>query len=300
MRAQVVAQMGSRKFCSSLSRRANEALWIVFNQNSRERRHLSHVLETRLPSSPLTARLQNTLPQVPGCGARRKFCSRDLVVVVLNSRTLKIALLVLVVTRAALSDVDLMSVTNPVDKSVREAIDELDAKDANGCFSLGELDITFRTHNNGEPNIGVVLTDPRGRRIGFDPLTKHAWQDLPVAQGYIDCDDLGGADTCQGAVQVCGPLSGTYRLEVIAQQTTAYSVSISARSKEVLDGHSLQCYRSEADLQNVAVRARSRNIVLLNYSRDGQEKVTAQLQHPPGSQNYEAHFHRHPNVTARK
>jgi hypothetical protein len=169
-------------------------------------------------------------------------------------------------------------------------MDELDPDDTEDCFSLGELDIVFRTDKNALPNVGVVLTDPRGRRIGFDPLTKRGWDALPVAQGYVDCDDLGGADTCRGIIQVCGPISGTYKLEIIAQQATAYSVTISARSKEVLNGNSLQSYRSETDLENVAIRARSRNIVLLNYSRDGREKVTAQLQHPLHPQLYEAHF----------
>ena len=92
----------------------------------------------------------------------------------------------------------------------------------------------FRTGNDGPPNVGIVLTDPRGRRIGFDPVTKRAWQALPVAQGDINCDDLGRTSTCWGIVQVCGPISGTYELEVIALKTTAYCVSVLGRSKEVL------------------------------------------------------------------
>src|SRR6202030_4223858 len=84
------------------------------------------------------------------------------------------------------------------------------------------------------PNVGVVLTDPRGRRIGFDPVIKHAWQALPIAQGDINCDDLGRTNSCQGIVQICGPISGTYRLEVIALQTTAYSVSVFAALHENL------------------------------------------------------------------
>jgi hypothetical protein len=64
---------------------------------------------------------------------------------------------------------------------------------------------------------------------------------------------------------VCGPVSGTYKIEVVAQKTTAYSMSLSARSKEVLEGDGLQSSNSEADLNNIAIRARSRNIVLLNY-----------------------------------
>ena len=124
----------------------------------------------------------------------------------------------------------------------------------------------------------IVLTDPRGRRIGFDPVTKRAWQALPVAQGDINCDDLGRTRTCWGIVQVCGPVSGTYKLEVIPLKTTAYSVSVLGRSKEVLDGNSLQSHFSKTDLNNLAIRKQSREIVLLHYSRDRQENVTAQLQ----------------------
>jgi hypothetical protein len=133
----------------------------------------------------------------------------------------------------------------------------------------GELDILFRTGNDGSPNLGVLLTDPRGRRIGFDPFIKQAWQALPVAQGDISCD-LGRTNTCRGIVQVCGPISGTYKLEITALKTIAYSLSVLGRSKEVLDDNSLQSHFSKTDLNNLAIRRRSREIVLLHYSRDPQ------------------------------
>jgi hypothetical protein len=92
-------------------------------------------------------------------------------------------------------------------------------------FSLGALDIVFRTGNVGPPNVGLVLTDPGGRRIGFDPITKRAWQALPVAQGDINCDDLGRTNTCWGIVQVCGPISGTYKLEVTLGQRNIHELN---------------------------------------------------------------------------
>jgi hypothetical protein len=197
---------------------------------------------------------------------------------VLHRRILTILpLLMMIVPRSALSDANVMHVSSLADTSIREPMDELDPDDDGVCLSLGALDIVFRTDNYGSPNVGIVLTDPRGRRIGFDPLIKRAWQALPVAQGYIDCDDLEGRGICRGVVQVCGPVSGTYKVEVIAQKPTAYSLSISARSKEVLGGDGLQSSYSEADLNNIAIRARSRDIVLLNYSRNFRESVTGQL-----------------------
>jgi hypothetical protein len=129
---------------------------------------------------------------------------------VLNHRILTIlALLMALVPKLAVGDANLGHVSRLTDSSIRELVDELDPDDNGDCLSLGALDIVFRTDNYGPPNVGVVLTDPRGRRIGFDPLTTRAWDALPVAQGYIDCDDLDGRGTCRGVVQVCGPVSGT-------------------------------------------------------------------------------------------
>jgi hypothetical protein len=79
-----------------------------------------------------------------------------------------------------------------------------------------------------------VLTDPSGRRVGFDPFTKRSWDELPVAQGFIGCDESYAGGSCD-RVQVCGPVSGVYKLEVIAQKTSAYSLRLSARSKRVKD-----------------------------------------------------------------
>ena len=184
----------------------------------------------------------------------------------------------LIIPTSARSHANFVHVPSLADARIRDLLHELDPEDIGDCLSMGALDIVFRTGDDGPPNVGVVLTDPRGRRIGFDPLTKQAWQALPVAQGDINCDDLGATSTCRGIVQVCGPISGTYKLEIIALKTTAYSVSVLGRSKEVLDGNSLQSHFSKTDLNNLAIRKRSREIVLLQYSRDPRENVTAQLQ----------------------
>jgi hypothetical protein len=176
-----------------------------------------------------------------------------------------------------MSDAKVTHLSSLPDTSISEPLNELDPNNDASCLSLGALDIVFRTDNHGLPNVGVVLTDPRGRRFGFDPLIKRAWQALPVAQGYIDCDDLEGRGMCRGVVQVCGPVSGTYKVEVIAEKTTAYSLTISGRSKEFLGGEGLQSSYSEADLNNTAICARSRDIVVLNYSRNFRRNVTAQL-----------------------
>ena len=219
----------------------------------------------------------------------------------LNCRIVKVlTLFAVIVPRSALCDRGLADSIKDRDAGIRNVLEEVDPKDDADCLSMGELDIVFRTENNGAPKVGVILTDPRGRRIGFDPLTRHAWQQFPEADGYVDCDNLQGSGACRGIVQVCGPVSGTYKLEMIGQETTTYSVSISARSKELVDGGEVHSSRSEAELNNVAIRARSRDIVLLNYSRDPREKVTAQLQHPRPAQWSDARFHGYGDMRATK
>jgi hypothetical protein len=211
---------------------------------------------------------------------------------VLNRRISKIlALFMVTVPKFALSDANLEHVSRLADTSIRQLVDELDPDDNGNCLSLGALNVVFRTHNHGSPNVGIVLTDPRGRRIGFDPLTKRTWDAFPVAQGYIDCDGPDGRGGCRGVVQVCGPISGTYKLEVIARQTTAYSVTVSARSRQVVDGDGLQSSHSEDGLNNVAIRARCRSIVLLKYSRNPEENVTAQLQLRGHAPSFESRSH---------
>jgi hypothetical protein len=161
-----------------------------------------------------------------------------------------------------------------------EVRDEPDPSESQSCFALGRLDITFRTENKGAPTVGLVVTDPRGRRIGFDPLLKDGWQELPQAQGFIDCDAPNGEGACQGLVQICGPVSGTYKLEVIAVQNADYTLDISGRSEEVRQQHNLHASRSGARLTDVAIEKGSRDILLLDYSRDPNSKIAFEPQHP--------------------
>ena len=162
-----------------------------------------------------------------------------------------------------------------------EVRDEPDPNEVQSCFALGRLDITFRTEKKGPPEVGVILTDPRGRQIGFDPIQKSGFQQLPEAQGYIDCDAPGAEGACTGVIQVCGPISGTYKLEIIAVQNSEYSLSVSGRSQEVRGKkHDLKASHSDAELEEVPISKGSRDILLLDYSRDPQSKVAFKKQAP--------------------
>jgi hypothetical protein len=152
--------------------------------------------------------------------------------------------------------------------------DELDPKDSQFCDELGNLQITFQTEKPGSPTVGIVLTDPRGRRIGFDSILKRTWQELPEAQGYVDCDASGGGNACRGVVEVCGPLSGTYKLEVIAKQDSAYRLKVSGRSEQTYSKLALRSSTSETELDHADLAAGSRRTFVLDYSRDPVLKVS--------------------------
>jgi hypothetical protein len=205
-------------------------------------------------------------------------------------RIVTILSLLILAPRAVFGDVHLGDVAFVSPVNTREVQDERDPNDAADCVALGELDIAFHTNNSGPPTTGIVLTDPRGRRIGFDPLTKRAWQELPVAQGLIDCDESDGKDACRGLVEVCGALSGTYKLLIIANAASDYTLTISARSQEVRGGQHLRSSYSDYDLISIPIRKGSRNLISVTYSRDPNLRVAAHLQ-KLRDERYETRFH---------
>ncbi len=152
--------------------------------------------------------------------------------------------------------------------------DEADPKDTQSCREMGELDIAYSTENNGAPIVGVVVSDPRGRRVGQDPIAHELWQELPLAQAFIECDeDDAETGACRGAVQICGPVSGTYKVEVIATKTGFYSVTATGSSAQRVAGKHLQSTDSEAKIQG-NVQEGSHETLLVSYSRDPGTKLS--------------------------
>jgi hypothetical protein len=105
-----------------------------------------------------------------------------------------------------------------------------------------------------------------------------AGSNCPWPKGSIDCDESGGKDASRGLVEVCGALSGTYKLEIIANAGSDCTLTISARSQEVRDGQHLWSSYSDYDLISIPIRKGSRNFISVTYSRDPNLRVAAQLQ----------------------
>lgn len=149
--------------------------------------------------------------------------------------------------------------------------DEADPHDAQSCYSMGQLEITGSSQEEGAPAIGILVTDPRGRRVGQDPIAKDLWQELPQAQAFIDCDqdENGAPSLCRAWLQICGPVSGTYKIQVAASENSRYSVTVSGTSAQMTtDKRHVPSTASYVKVQNVPIQKGSRDTLLVNYSRE--------------------------------
>lgn len=100
----------------------------------------------------------------------------------------------------------------------RQLYDEVDSTELQLCYSMGEINLAYKSGEVGAPSVGLRITDPRGRKIGYDPRSHKGWQELPLAEGFVDCDeneDSGEPRQCAGHIRICGPISGTYKVEVL-------------------------------------------------------------------------------------
>jgi hypothetical protein len=157
-----------------------------------------------------------------------------------------------------------------------EVRDEADPRDTRSCYAMGQLELSYHTQDGLPPNVGMLVTDPRERRIGYDPAGPNAWQELPQAQAFVDCADQdadGQPRSCVGWIQICGPVSGTYTLEIIASEDSKYSIDVSAVSSQQRDGKPLQATESRIKIEDEAIRKGFRQEFLLDYSREPGSKV---------------------------
>jgi hypothetical protein len=150
--------------------------------------------------------------------------------------------------------------------------DDADPTEMQSCYSMGQINLTYESGDMGAPNVGLRITDPRGRKIGYDPLTHKGWQEFPLAQGYLDCDqneDVSQVRHCRGHIQICGPISGTYKVEVLPARTrnSKYSINLSSTSQQTRDESGLHSSASQTELKST-IRKRTSATLLLQYSRE--------------------------------
>lgn len=175
--------------------------------------------------------------------------------------------------RAAGLDAD----TNLATRSPLHQIrDDVDPTDQQSCESMGQMGIVYETGNAGPPNIGLRITDPRGRKIGYDPRAPKVWQELPLADGFVECNELEektGLKHCAAHIQICGPVSGTYKLEVLPTQNGTYSITVIGTSESTRDQAGPHSTASRAQYRS-EIRKQSPDVLTLNYSREAGTKIS--------------------------
>lgn len=165
----------------------------------------------------------------------------------------------------------------------REIYEEADPEYEQACVSMGRMTIDYASGEAGLPNVGFRITDPRGREIGYDPRTNRGWQEMPLAQAFLDCEeneDTGELGQCKDHIEICGPVSGTYQIEVLPMHSGKYSISVSATSQRTRTEFGYDATSSRADLKG-EIHEQERAELLLHYSREAgtQVKLTVNDQH---------------------
>ena len=152
----------------------------------------------------------------------------------------------------------------------RETRDEADAPDEQSCFSMGTIDIAFASGEVGLPKVGLRIMDPRGRKIGYDPRTSRGWLEVPLAQASLDCQenqDTGELRHCKGHLEICGPIGGTYQLEVLPTDSGIYSIIVSTTSPVWQNQAEHGTTSSRAELK-AKIHGQEPEVLLLDYSRE--------------------------------
>ncbi len=165
----------------------------------------------------------------------------------------------------------------------REIRDEADPEAEQACFSMGRIALNYASGEVGPPTIGFRITDPRGRTIGYDPRTNEGWQEMPMAQAFLDCDEneeTGELRNCKGHIEICGPISGTYQVEVLPTRSGRYSMNATATSQRTRNKTGYHTTSSQADLRGEVFEHQPARL-LLQYSREAgsQIKLTGSDQH---------------------
>jgi hypothetical protein len=167
--------------------------------------------------------------------------------------------------------------------NAREIRNEADPEAEQACFSMGRITLHYASGDVGPPTIGFRITDPRGRTIGYDPRTNEGWQEMPLAQAFLDCEEneeTGELRRCKGHVEICGPLSGTYQVEVLPTRSGRYSINASGTSQTTRNETGFHTTSSQADFKGEVFEQQPAKL-LLRYSREAgsQIKLTGRDQH---------------------
>jgi hypothetical protein len=119
------------------------------------------------------------------------------------------------------------------------------------------------------PPAELLLTDPRGRKIGRDPRRNREYDGIPDAY-YVDeaahDDETGEVGPVTRELVVPRPPAGAYQLQVIGTTKGKYDLSIQGFVRELSDG-------SGKDFFEVPIQKGKVHTYLIKYSREAGAEI---------------------------
>lgn len=101
--------------------------------------------------------------------------------------------------------------------------------------------ITFHDGNDGD----LIIINPQGRKVGYNPITKTKYLEIPEAT-YMFMTLAEGDSDGSKILDIPQPLAGNYQLQVVGIVSETYSLYISAHN-DTLSTHSV------TDLRNIPI-----------------------------------------------
>jgi hypothetical protein len=148
--------------------------------------------------------------------------------------------------------------------------------DEQDCLSSGRMTIVYASNDVGLPDVAFQITDPRARKIGYDPTKNRGWQQMPLAQAFLDCDqndDMGELRDCKGHIEICGPISGTYQIEVLPTKNSNFSLNAWGTSQSERAASAPKATHSQVEWKS-QIREHELVILFLQYSRQAGTQIT--------------------------
>jgi hypothetical protein len=146
--------------------------------------------------------------------------------------------------------------------------------------------------------VAVVLTDPQGRKLGYDPMARVEYADVPEATFSGDKGETAppprrmsqeeqesgvaviapptpaATSPAPAILELCNPVGGQYQLRVIGTQQGKFGLSINAANREIVDiTGRLLALDSRADIPPTNARKGTAQNFLVVYSRTPGVKV---------------------------
>lgn len=133
----------------------------------------------------------------------------------------------------------------------------------------GGLQIWLQAGRIGErrgmhPPAELLLTDPRGRKIGTDPRRNREYGEIPEAYYAAEAkhdDETGEVGPVTKVLDVPRPPAGAYQLQVIGTTKGKYDLTIQGFVRELSDG-------SGKDFSDVPIQKGKVHIYVIKYSSE--------------------------------